>query len=112
MDTATVAISGSKTDAGEYKELLVPNVTRIVDAKGRDVTSYYDISYEDGTLTISPRSVTLTSASDSKVYDGTPLTKPEVTVTGDGFVDGEGATYNVTGTITTPARQTTRSPTR
>lgn len=112
MDTATVAISGSKTDAGEYKELLVPNVTRIVDAKGRDVTSYYDISYEDGTLTISPRSVTLTSASDSKVYDGTPLTKPEVTVTGDGFVDGEGATYNVTGTITTSARQTTRSPTR
>lgn len=100
MDTATVAISGSKTDAGEYKELLVPNVTKIVDAKGRDVTSYYDISYEDGTLTISPRSVTLTSASDSKVYDGTPLTKPEVTVTGDGFVDGEGATYNVTGTIT------------
>lgn len=112
MDTATVAISGSKTDAGEYKELLVPNVTRIVDAKGRDVTSYYDISYEDGTLTISPRSVTLTSASDNKVYDGTPLTKPEVTVTGDDFVDGEGATYNVTGTITTSARQTTRSPTR
>ena len=55
LDTATVAISGSKTDAGEYKELLVPNVTKIVDAKGRDVTSYYDISYEDGTLTISPR---------------------------------------------------------
>ena len=54
----------------------------------------------DGKLTINKRSVTLTSASASKVYDGTPLTKPEVTVGGDGFVDGEGATYNVTGTIT------------
>lgn len=98
--TATVAISGSKTDAGEYKELLVPNVTKIVDAKNKDVTGYYDISYEDGTLTINKRSVTLTSETASKVYDGTPLTKPEVTVTGDGFVDGEGATYNVTGSQT------------
>lgn len=97
---ATVTISGSKTDAGEYEELLVPNVTKIVDAKNKDVTGYYDISYEDGTLTINKRSVTLTSETASKVYDGTPLTKPEVTVTGDGFVEGEGATYDVTGTIT------------
>lgn len=97
---ATVTISGSKTDAGEYEGLLVPSDTKIVDAKGNDVTSYYDISYEDGTLTINKRSVTLTSESASKVYDGTPLTKHEVKVTGDGFADGEGATYNVTGTIT------------
>lgn len=97
---ATVTISGSKTDAGEYEELLVPSGTKIVDAKGKDVTSYYDISYEDGKLTITKRDVTLTSASASKVYDGTPLTKPEVTVGGDGFVEGEGATYNVTGSQT------------
>lgn len=97
---ATVTISGSETDAGKYEDWLVPSVTKIVDAKGKDVTSYYDISYEDGFLTINKRNVTLTSASDSKVYDGTPLTKPEVKVTGDGFADGEGATYNVTGTIT------------
>ena len=97
---ATVTISGSKTDAGEYEGLLVPSDTKIVDAKGKDVTSYYDISYEDGKLTITKRNVTLTSETASKVYDGTPLTKPEVTVTGDGFVEGEGATYDVTGTIT------------
>lgn len=97
---ATVTISGSKTDAGEYEELLVPNVTKIVDAKNKDVTSYYDISYEDGTLTINKRSVTLTSETASKVYDGTPLTKPEVTVTGDGFVTGEVTDIKATGTIT------------
>lgn len=97
---ATVTISGSKTDAGEYEELLVPNGTKIVDAKGKDVTSYYDISYEDGTLTINKRSVTLTSETASKVYDGTPLTKPEVTVTGDGFVEGEVTDIKATGTIT------------
>ena len=41
--------------------------------------------------------MTLTSASDTKEFDGTPLTNGTVTVGGDGFVDGEGATYNVTG---------------
>ena len=43
------------------------------------------------------REVTLTSASGSKWFDGTPLRVATVTVSGDGFVDGEGATYNVTG---------------
>ena len=48
---------------------------------------------------IEKRNVTLTSATDEKEYDGNPLTNDEVTVSGDGFVSGEGATYNVTGTI-------------
>lgn len=90
---------GSGVDAGEYERFSMDKA-KIVDAKDKDVTSNYDIGYEDGFLTIKPRSVTLTSETASKVYDGTPLTKPEVKVTGDGFVDGEGATYNVTGTIT------------
>ena len=41
----------------------------------------------DGSLTISPRSVTLTSATASKVYDGKPLTNDTVAVGGDGFED-------------------------
>ena len=55
---------------------------------------------EDGQLEIGKRTVKLTSASASKEYDGTPLTKKDVAVSGDGFVNGEGATYDVTGTIT------------
>ena len=54
----------------------------------------------DGALTIIPRQVILTSATDEKVYDGTPLTNHNVTVSGDGFAAGEGATYDVTGTQT------------
>lgn len=54
----------------------------------------------DGTLVIEKRSVKLTSASDEKVYDGKPLTNDTVTVSGDGFADNEGATYNVTGSQT------------
>ena len=55
---------------------------------------------ENGTLTIEKRNVTLTSKGAEKVYDGTALTNDKVEVTGDGFAKDEGATYNVTGTIT------------
>ena len=51
-------------------------------------------------LTILPRNVVLTSGSSEKEYDGEPLTNDTVTVTGNGFAPGEGATYNVTGTQT------------
>ena len=51
----------------------------------------------DGWLKIDPRKVTLTSGDGEKVYDGNPLTNSEVTVSGDGFANGEGADYTVTG---------------
>ena len=47
---------------------------------------------------ITPRTVKLTSGSDSKTYDGTPLTKHEVKE--DGFVKDDGATYDFTGSQT------------
>ena len=62
-----------------------------------NASSYNRVEVEVGTLSIDKRTVTLTSATDSKVYDGTALTNEEVTVSGDGFVAGEGADYTVTG---------------
>ena len=55
------------------------------------------------TYSITPRPVTLTSASDSKTYDGTPLTKPEVNVGDDGFAEGEVSEVKATGSVTTVA---------
>lgn len=59
-----------------------------------DVTDCYTFGEsQPGTLTVTPRSVTLTSANLSKIYDGTALTNvdPEtVSVSGDGFVKEEG----------------------
>ena len=52
------------------------------------------------TYHITPRKVTLTSETASKPYDGTPLTKPEVTVKGDGFVAGEAYKILAHGTVT------------
>ncbi len=58
----------------------------------------------DGTLTINKRPVKLVSADATKEYDGTPLTNKTVTDTVEGeylgFVKGEGATYDVTGSQT------------
>ena len=87
------------TNAGEYTA-KVTGTAKVLDAAGNDVTAQFDVKTENGKLTIDKRTVTLTSASANKVYDGTPLTKHEVTVSGDGFAKGEGATYNVTGTLT------------
>ena len=42
----------------------------------------------------------LTSATVSKTYDGQALTNTSIKVSGDGFVEGEGASYEVTGTQT------------
>ena len=54
----------------------------------------------DGYVEVTPRPVTLTSETASKTYDGTALTKPEVTVTGDGFVPGEVTDIKATGSVT------------
>ena len=52
------------------------------------------------TWQILKRTVTLTSGSASKVYDGGALANPNVAITGDGFIGLEGATFDVTGSQT------------
>ena len=84
------------TNVGEYTTKI--EGTAKVTKEGKDVTEKVVVNVVPGKLTISRRNVTLTSASDEKVYDGNALTND--TVTADGFVEGQGATYNVTGTIT------------
>ena len=73
------------------------------------VTSPYKkvtVNCKNGSLTIKQRKVKMVSGSASKAWDGTALTNSTVTDSGfegyDGFVNGEGATYSVTGTITDP----------
>ena len=84
------------TNVGEYTTEI--KGTARVTKEDKDVTGKVVVNVVPGKLTISKRNVTLTSASDEKVYDGNALTND--TVTADGFVEGQGATYNVTGTIT------------
>ena len=111
----------SKYDGQEHREVLTVKDTKT----GKDLIANkdYTVVYSDdlvnaGTVTIkvsglgnysgsftktykiTKRSVTLTSATVSKTYDGQALTNTSITVSGDGFVEGEGASYEVTGTQT------------
>ena len=113
--------SDSKYDGKEHKEVLT--VTDTKTGKELVAGTDYSVTYSSdlvnaGTVTmkvaglgnytgsftktykITKRSVTLTSATVSKVYDGSALTNASITVSGDGFVEGEGASYEVTGSQT------------
>ena len=113
--------SNSKYDGKEHKEVLT--VTDTKTGKELVAGTDYSVTYSSdlvnaGTVTmkvaglgnysgsftktykITKRSVTLTSATVSKVYDGSALTNTSITVSGDGFVEGEGASYEVTGSQT------------
>lgn len=93
-----VTVEGSITDAGKTDNV----VTEVKVMRGtKDVTANYgNISTENGILEVIARKVTMTSADDSKEYDGTPLTNDTVIESQDGFVKGEGADYTVTGSQT------------
>ena len=94
-DVLTAVVEGSQLNAGSSANVVKSHVVMRGET---DVTANYRFAdYVDGKLTVTPRKILMTSGSDEKVYDGTPLTKDEVTVTGDGFIEGEGATYDVTG---------------
>ena len=94
--TFTGTATAKGTDADSYAMGLTPEQFENTNPNFEKVT----FIVTDGKLTITPRSVKLTSATDEKVYDGTPLTNGAVTVSGDGFAEGEGAAYNVTGSQT------------
>ena len=95
----TTELSGFKfVDAGSYTLYAKQEViVTLTDFEGKTKTEPRDVVGQ-ATYTITPRDVTLTSGSAEKEYDGTALTNN--TVTAEGFVNGEGATYTVTGTQT------------
>ena len=92
-----LSASVNGTDAGTYNNVITGEAT--VTKDGKDVTNRVVVTKQNGTLTINKRQVTLTSEGGSKTYDGTPLTKPNVTG-GDGFVNGEVKDIKATGSVT------------
>ena len=89
----------SGKDAQVYSNTVIEGTAKVV-KDGVDVTDKVVVKTVSGQLTINPRQVTLTSEKASKPYDGTALTKPHVTVTGDGFVAGEVSDIKATGSVT------------
>ena len=96
----SAAVIGSGVNAGSYELTLDPEKIKIVDANNKDVSEMYARTILPGKLIINKRSVRITSPSATKTYDGSALTRPAVTITGDGFVPGELAKAEATGSIT------------
>ena len=96
----SAAVIGSGVNAGSYELTLDPEKITIVDANNKDVSEMYARTILPGKLIINKRSVLITSPSATKTYDGSALTRPAVTITGDGFVPGELAKAEATGSIT------------
>lgn len=88
--------TATRTDAGTTDMGLATDRFNNINKNFSNVT----FEVEDGSMTITKREVTLTSATDDKPYDGTALTNSKVTVSGDGFVSGQDFTANVTGSQT------------
>ena len=89
------------TNIGKIPVAIDENETHhIVDGKGNDVTKNYNIIIEgNAELEVTGRVLTITSASDSKEYDGRPLTNPNWTC--DGLLPSESVSgVNITGTQT------------
>ena len=95
--TCEAVVSGTQTDAGNSENTVTSY--KILDKDGKDVTvNFTRITTKAGTLTVDPAPLTVTTGSDSKKYDGAPLTKDEAAITG--LMNGETATVTATGTIT------------
>ena len=93
----SVTVSGSQTNAGSSAN--VPSGAVIKNGSNENVTANYEITYVNGTLTVTPRPVTITADSDTKEYDGTALTKN--TYTNTALLEGHSLTsVTVTGSQT------------
>ena len=96
--TVSVEISGSRTNAGESENKAT---LTILNEAGEDVTSEYKIEYAFGLLTVTPRSLIISSADASKMFDGEPLVDAGYAISEDcdGLLLGHKVQISVTGYI-------------
>ncbi len=96
--TLEAATKGTITDAGELLAEIDASTIVIKNAAGEDVTAQFaNVTCGKAPLVVTKRPVTVTSATDSKVYDGAALTKHEAMVTAGSLVEGESFGYDFTG---------------
>ena len=97
--TISVEFRGSQTNVGESENTIE---VIIKDELGSDVTNDYDITYDLGIIKVNPRYLIITSASDSKLFDGFALQNSNFEITSEhkGLVVGHNAVVTITGSIT------------
>ena len=80
IDRENIVVSGTQTFVGSSKNVVTKESVRIYH-NDVDVTEAYTIDVQEGNLTVSKKTITLTSEGASKQYDGLPLEKPNVDLT-------------------------------
>lgn len=76
---------GEITDIGTAENLFT---VEIFDENDLEVTQDFEITYVNGSLTVTQREIILASGSDSKIYDGKELQCDDYTLTGE-LADGD-----------------------
>jgi hypothetical protein len=93
----TAASSAAATDVTTEAVIATCDTLVIKNAAGEDVTSKLNITKVDGSIAITPATLTVRTPNASKTYDGTAL-KASGSI--KGFVNGETATFTMTGSQT------------
>lgn len=95
--TVKAKMDGAQTDAGSSENTV--KSYKILDAKGDDVTDMFaNVTVKTGTLTVSPKEITVETEGATKVYDGQELTNKNGAI--HGLVSGEHADVVTNGTQT------------
>ena len=90
------------TDAGVLdKSALEGLACAVKDSSGNTVTDQFYIHFDmKNALTVSRRAITVASISETKLYDGTPLTNDTYWIAGGSLAPGETISVLITGSIT------------
>ena len=111
--SASGLLEGDSIEAKVIGEATVPGTDGVAkvdsyvirNANGDDVTkNYSNVKLENGKLTVTKRSITITTGDAKKEYDKTPLTSKSdaYSVTSGSLLEGHKLTLTLTGTITDP----------
>lgn len=91
VSTSEITEVGSTPNAGSAK---------VFDKHGNDVTKYYVLTIENGTLEIKPRPLTITTESASKLYDGMPISLDQWRLTSGTLAEGHRIDVSCTSRLT------------
>ncbi len=84
-DTINIDFSTGISSVGNT---IVKSKNAIIKNYDKDVTNHYNLTILEGNLEITKRPLTITTASEKKVYDGLPLTNSEINLSQNGLVAG------------------------
>ena len=92
-----VNVTGEQITVGSSVNHISATVT---DEMGADVTDYYVIEYQPGTITVTPQYVEITAENATKDYDEQPLIAQSWSITGGKLASGHNIVASFTDSLT------------